>query len=175
MGLSPSHTLGAYILRVEDIYTHRQTIARFIKRFLATGTVSRKEGSGRPSKITDRVFELVEQQLRADDETTATQLHFLLTPYGVSITLSVILRSRTILGWTSWGSKYANSYEMQTNTNAFSGRCDTSMRLYWRVEDVIWRDEATVRLESHRRHAYRKKGERATLKLRPKHPIKVHV
>ena len=40
---------------------------------------------------------------------------------------------------------------------------------------MIWTDETTVQLESHRRHSYRKRGEQATLKPRPKHPIKVHV
>ena len=42
-------------------------------------------------------------------------------------------------------------------------------------ENVIWSDETAVQLESHRRHSYRKKGEQATLKPRPKHPIKLHV
>lgn len=42
-------------------------------------------------------------------------------------------------------------------------------------EDVIWTDETTVQLESHRRHSYRKIGESATLKPRPKHPLKLHV
>ena len=42
-------------------------------------------------------------------------------------------------------------------------------------EDVIWTDETTVQLESHRRHSYRKVGEAATLKPRPKHPLKLHV
>ena len=42
-------------------------------------------------------------------------------------------------------------------------------------DDVIWSDETTVQLESHRRHSYRKKGHSAVLKPRPKHPIKVHV
>ena len=103
-GLSPSQILSA--MRVENTYTCRQTIARFIKRFLATGSISRKEGSGRPSKITDQVLELVEGQMRADDETTAVQLHVLLVSNGFDISLSTILRSRTMLGWTFRGSKY---------------------------------------------------------------------
>ncbi len=42
-------------------------------------------------------------------------------------------------------------------------------------DNVIWSDETTVQLESHRRHSYRKKGELAVLKPRPKHPTKLHV
>ena len=36
------------------------------------------KGSGRPSKITDYVYQLVEQRMCEDDETTAMQLHELL-------------------------------------------------------------------------------------------------
>ena len=81
-GLTPSQILSA--LKVEDVFTTRQTIARFIARFQKTGTIARKEGSGRPSKITDRVRELVERRMREDDETTATQLHTLLSSCGIS-------------------------------------------------------------------------------------------
>ena len=41
-------------------------------------------------------------------------------------------------------------------------------------DDVIWSDETTVQLETHR-HSYRKKRQQATLKPCPKHPIKLHV
>ena len=40
---------------------------------------------------------------------------------------------------------------------------------------VIWSDETTVQLESHRQYCYRKEGEKPRPKPRPKHPIKVHV
>lgn len=41
--------------------------------------------------------------------------------------------------------------------------------------DVIWSDETTVQLESHRRFCCRKKGQKPRYKPRPKHPTKVHV
>ena len=71
-GLRPSQILSA--LRVEGIISCRQTVSRFILRFLARGTMSRKEGSGGSSVITDRVLQLVEKAMKSDDETTATQL-----------------------------------------------------------------------------------------------------
>ena len=45
--------------------------------------------------------ELVEKRMREDDETTAVQLHVLLTACDISISLSTILCSRSKLGWTS--------------------------------------------------------------------------
>ena len=102
--LSPSQILSA--MQMEGICCCRQTIARFLKRYNLTGTICRKEGSGRPSVVTDRVLELVERAMRADDETTATQLHTLLTSCEIRISLATILRSRHTLGWTFRGSKY---------------------------------------------------------------------
>ena len=44
----------------------------------------RRPGSGRMFKITQRVKELVEQQMERDDETTATQLHRFLNDNGIT-------------------------------------------------------------------------------------------
>ncbi len=114
--------------------------------------------------------------MREDDETTATQLHALLTSSGIRISLSAILRSRTMLGWTFRGSKYC---QLIRHENKFK-RFQWAMQNFYEAltggfENVIWTDGATVQLESHRRHSYRKKGERATLKPQAKHPTKVHV
>jgi transposase len=110
-GLLPSQILSA--LKVEGIVSTRQTIAQFIKRYRQSGSIARKEGSGRPSKISYRVLRLIETGMREDDETTATQLHALLTSCGLSISLSTILRSRCMLGWTSMGSKYCQQIRHQ--------------------------------------------------------------
>ena len=170
-GLAPSQIQSA--LKVENIYTTRQTIARFIKRFMERGSICRKEGSGRPSKITAQVLELVEKQMREDDETTAVQLHALLTLHDISISLSTILRSRSILGWTFRGSKYC---QLVNKHKRFQWAYDNYVEhLDHGFENVIWTDETTVQLESHRKHSYRKRGEQPTLKPRPKHPVKLHV
>ena len=114
--------------------------------------------------------------MRADDETTAVQLHVLLVSNGFDINLSTILRSHTMLGWTFRGSKYC---QLIRHANKYK-------RFQWAMQylpevlaggfaDVIWTDETTVQLESHRRHSYRKNGECAMLKPRPKHPTKIHI
>ena len=173
-GLSPSQILSA--LNEENIVTTRQTIARFIKRFGNTGSIIRKEGSGRPLKITDRVLQLVERRMREDDETTAVQLHTLPTACGISISLSTILRSRSSLGWTYRGSKYCQLIRKQNRDKRFQWAFENYFEHCRNgFEDVIWTDETTVQLESHRRHSYRKRGEQPILKPHPKHSIKVHV
>ena len=94
--------------------------------------------------------------MRKDDETTAHQLHQLLVSRGYSISLRTILRCRTALGWTFRGSSYC---QLIRNANK-------QKRLEWarvnvsdQFDDVLFTDECTVQLESHRRFCCRKKGE----------------
>ena len=79
---------------------------------------------------------------------------------------SPILRSRQELGWTFWGSAYC---QLIRDANK-------AKRLEWAqqhtgdtFDNVIWSDEASIQLETHRKRCYRKQGEC------PKPPIKVHV
>ena len=48
----------------------RQGIHKFIKRFEATSSISRKQGSGRLSKVMEVVKAIVDDQVKADNETT---------------------------------------------------------------------------------------------------------
>ena len=43
------------------------------------------------------------------------------------------------------------------------------------LSDVIWTDESSIQLESHRKITYQKKGHPVHLAGRPKHPPKIHV
>ena len=92
------------LLAGEGIFVSRVTVWKFIRQFCATGCISRKQGSGRPTKITTEIKELVETQMSKDDETTAYQLHKLLTDSGYSLSISTVLRCRLELGWTFRGS-----------------------------------------------------------------------
>ena len=63
----------AKALLEERIITGRRGVAKFLLRYKSTGTILRHPGSGRWSKITQEVKELMEAQMRLDDETT--ELH----------------------------------------------------------------------------------------------------
>ena len=96
-------------MEVEKVYyvkVSRQAISKFLVQYQQTRCLVRKPGSGRPSKITDAVLQAVEAKMQSDDETTATQLSFILNRCGVSISLSTIKRSRQLLGWTFHGTRY---------------------------------------------------------------------
>lgn len=132
---------------------------KFLKRYEEFGTIARRVGSGRPNKITPEIEAVVERQMSLDDETTAVQLRRILADEGHPLSLRTILRSRQKLGWTFRGSaycqiireankearlKWAREYLNASQTNGF--------------QDVIWTDESSIQMESHRRHSYRKKG-----------------
>ena len=150
-------------LERENLSATRQGIQKFLCKYKITGTIVRTPASGRPSKIIAEVKALVERQMRHDDETTAAQLHVLLVRSGFAMDLRTVLRCRTSLGWTFRGSSYCQLIRHENKQKrldwAWLHRTDS-------FEDVIWTDECTVQMESHRRFCCRKRGEAPRPKLR---------
>ena len=149
-------TIQQLLLTNEGIVTSRHGIAKFLKVYKLTGTIDKRRGSGRPSKASEEVRKIVEEQMRNDDETTAIQLHRLLVTKGHGISLSTILRCRKSLGWTYRGSAYC---QLIRDANKEKRLAWARENLHNDFNDVIWNDETTVQLESHRRFACRKRGE----------------
>ena len=144
------------LLKEEKLRASRVGIAKFLKRYEETGGITRLPGSGRPSKITAEIKAMVEERMREDDETSAIQLHAMLVARGYGICLRTVLRCRTSLGWTFRGSAYCQLIREANKTK----------RLLWAqqyiddsFENVVWTDECSVQLETHRRFCCRKRGE----------------
>ena len=142
------------LIKEEGISVSRVGIWKFLCHYSRTRCLARREGSGRPTKITSQVKLLVEQQMLADDETTAYQLHQLLTNKGIQISIATILRARNELGWTFRGSAYC---QLIRNANKLK-RVAWAEQYLDEAEDgfqvVIWSDESSI----HKRYCYRKKG-----------------
>ena len=120
------------------------------------GTIARQAGSGRKTIITEEVQRIVEEQMRRDDETSASQLHVLLISMGYQINLRTVLRCRTSLGWTFRGSAYC---QLIRDVNKQKRLDFARANLGDNFANVIFTDECSVQLESHRRFCCRKKGE----------------
>ena len=158
-------------LREEGTHVSRVGVHKFLRVYETTHTIQRRSGSGRPSKITPEIKALVEHQMNLDDETTASQLYQLLIENRILISLKTILRCRTQLGWTFRGSAYC---QLIRNVNK-------QKRLEWARNnlaeaesgflDVIWTDESSIQLETHRRHSYRKVGNAPKCKPRCIHQV----
>ena len=96
----------AKILAKENLPATRQGIQKFLKNYTESGTLGRKEGSGRKSKITAEVRRLVDEKMTQDDETTAKELKKMLAEHGHHVGETIALKCRTELGWTRRGSAY---------------------------------------------------------------------
>ena len=149
-------------------------VLKFLRRYRETGTIARAPGTGQASKLTDQLREIIEDQMKKNDETTGLELQKLLKKEveGFDASVSSILRWRNDLGWTAKGTKYC---QMIREVNK-------EKRLKWATENqdtsfdnVIFTDETTVQMETHRRTCCYKRGCKPRYKPKPKHPVKVHV
>ena len=98
-----------------------------------------------------------------DDETMAKQLHTILTAEDIFVSQRTVLRCRKMLGWTFRGSAYcqmireANKTKRLELARTYASEADTGFL------DVIFTDETSIQLESHRRFCCRKTGEPPSL------------
>ena len=163
-GLKPGEI--SRILAKEGITAGRRGITKFLVNYRASGSIARKPGSGRPTKVTAEVRAYVEEAMRKDDETTAKELQYQLSTRGYHLSKNTILRCRTSLGWTFRGASYCQMIR----------EANKEKRLRWAQTyvteasdgflDVVWTDECTVQLETHRRFCCRKQGEKPRNKPR---------
>ena len=108
----------------------------------------RKPGSSPPVKVTAEISNMVEAQMRLDDETTAVQLHKLLKDKGYDLSLRTVLRCRTALGWTFRGSAYCQLICDANKRKRFDW-AQSCLSEQDDFADVIWTDECSVQVESH--------------------------
>ena len=91
------------LLEGEGIHISRVSVWKFIRHFRETNCLARKEGSGHPTKITAEVKRFVEAQMQHDDETTAYQLHKILTENGFYLLQPFWDVDSNCMGWTFRG------------------------------------------------------------------------
>ena len=154
------------LLRAEGLSASQRGIHKFLTKYLQTGSIGRCPGSGRPSKITEELKAIVDEQMNNDDETTVYQLHCLhrlLVSRGYNISIHTILCCRSSLGWTFRGTSYCQLIR-HVNKQMRPDWAQSNTDLAF--EDVIWTDECTVQLQSHRRFCCRKK--RQPVKHKPR-------
>ena len=131
----------AKILSEEGLPGSREEIHKFLRKFQETGCLNRHPGSGRPSKLTVEIQRLVEEQMKQDDETTAYQLHALLLSKGYSLSLRLVLRCRTSMGWTFRGSAYCQLIRDVNKKKRFDW---AKIYIDDDFENVIFTEECTV-------------------------------
>ena len=127
----------------------KASVLKFLHRYQETGTIARAPGTGQDLKLTDQLCEVIEDQMKKNDETTGLELQKLLKNEveGFDASVSSILR-RKDLGWAAKRTKYCQLIK----------EVNKEKRLKWATENqdttfenVIFTDETTVQMETHRR------------------------
>ena len=93
-----------------------------------------------------------------DDETSACQIHKLLTDKGIEISISAILRCRKELGWTYRGSAYCQLIKAVNKEKQLEWAKQYLDEAEDGFDNVIWLDESSIQAETHKRLCYRKKS-----------------
>ena len=123
--------------------------------------MTRQMGSGRPSKMTQDILQVVEAKMQADDETTGMQLLDLLRKSGIQISLATVKRYRASLGWTFHGTRYCQIIWEANKVKRlqFANDCLAEGETF---DKIIWTDETSVQLECHQRHCFHKRNQSQT-------------
>ena len=87
---------------------------------------------------------------------------------------STVKRARRELGWVCSKPKYCQLIRVANEEKRLQW-CHQQLEAEETFSDVIWTDESSIQIDSHRRRCYRKYHRPKRLKPRPKHPAKVHI
>ena len=162
----------------EDIEISKKSLCLLIKKYKNTGTVADARRARRPRKLQDQHYRFTDDAMVENDQLTSRQLHHLLQEAfpGVEVSISTIKRARRELGWVGKRTRYCAliSDNKEKRVSWCQDQLDGGD---FEFENVIWTDECTVQLESHRRWTFYRVGEPAVnrLKMKPKHPPKINV
>ena len=164
-------------LEEESIVVSKTSICILIRKYKLTGSVADFRPIPPPRKLKEEHYRFIDDCMAADQELSITKLYrFFREKYPeVSVSESTVKRARRELGWVAKKTRYC----------ALISDKNKAARLEWckkqieskdlEFENVVWSDECTVQLESHRLVTFRKEGQPVTYRMKPKHPPKVHV
>ena len=161
-------------LKSEGLSVSYASVARIVNKLKLTGSIENRARSGRPRKLNDAARAFIEEQMRANDETTSCQIQKRLQKRGFTVHASTVRRSRKEQGWTLQNTRYcqmireANKAKRLEYAQKVLDTGDT-------FHNVVFSDECSISLQQFRRTCYRKIDEPAKRKPKPKHPLKVHV
>ena len=154
---------------VEEEYSVTKVgVAKFLCRYKETGSISCQPGMGRASKVTASICDTIEKPMEKDGETSGSDLK----AEGVEVSVSSVLRWRKDLGRTSKGTSYCQMICDANKKRRLQFAHETKEMTF---DDIIYTDETTVQIETHRRMCSYKKDCKPHYKLKPKHSLKVHV
>ncbi len=158
----------------------KSSVIRVYQRFVQTGDISQKPGSGRPSKIKNpALLSFVEDVMDASDETTGKELKQQLTEIGCAEDISerLLRRARQLLSWDYTWTAYCQAIRAGNVSKwmEWALRAVDLMKEGYRFEDLVFVDETKIQLERHTKKSCHQKGFKIKKKPLHKHPVFVLV
>ena len=155
----------------------QKSLCLLICKYRQTGSVADYRTTKPPRKLQENHFRFIDSAIVHNDELSITKLHNMLTVEFPELTVSqsTVKRAQRELGWVAKKTRYC---ALISDTNK-------EKRLEWckqqqksgdlDFDNVLWTDECTVQLESHRRITFRKQKQPMRYSMKPKHPPKINV
>ena len=164
-------------LAEEGLAITKPSLCRLISKYKQTGSVADRRRTRPVKKLNDAHYRFIDNAMSQDDELSCPKLHILLKEAfpDLEVSMTTVKRARRELGWVAKKTRYCAliSSNNQEKRVEWCKKQQESGDLEF--ENVVWTDECTVQLESHRRIAFHKKGEPVKYKMKPKHPPKVNI
>ena len=161
----------------ENLYVSKKSLCVLIQKYRKTGSVADYRPTKPPKKLKEDHYRFIDQAMAENDELSISRLHQKLVAEfpALMVSQSTVKRARRELGWVAKRTRYC----------ALISEVNTAKRLEWcrqqqesgdlEFNDVLWSDECTVQLESHRRITFRKERQPVTYRMKPKHPPKINI
>ena len=165
-------------LEDEGISVSRMALYMLFQKNETTKSIVDLKRRSRPKLLGEEQFRFIDNTVAENVDMTSRQLHSALItkfPEFESVSVSTLKRARFLLGWESKRTRYCAliSERNEEKRLLFCQHLQDNDDMAF--EDVIWTDECSVQLESHRKVTYHRRGEPAKMCPKPKHPAKVHV
>ena len=164
-------------LAEEGVKASRTSIYNLLSKFRRTNSIADIKRRPRSRRLNEEHFRFVDELMAQNNDLSSRQLYVAFkTAYpSTEASLSTIKRARRDLGWTMKRTRYCQLISEVNKEKRMEWCLDRVLSNDFELSDVIWTDECSVQLESHRKITYHKHGEPSKMVSRPKHPPKVHV
>ena len=164
-------------LREEGIPISRQSLYFLLKKYQQTMCIGDCKRAQRRRHLGNQHFQFIDEAMEANRELTSRQLHGMVVKEypDLSVSVSTIKKARRALGWNSKKTRYCALISEINKEKRMTWCLDRVAEGDLELSDVIWTDESSIQLQSHRKTVYQKRGQPIRLARVPKHPPKIHV
>ena len=154
-----------------------KSLCLLIRKYKETGTVADKKRPKRDVKLTIEHYNFIDENMVENSELSAPRLHRLLRQAfpNLVVSQSTVKRARRELGWVAKKTCYCALISEKNQQKRLDWCLERQRTNDTEFKDVIWSDECTIQLESHRRITFHKKGHLVTYRMKPKHSPKLHI